>query len=417
MAKTGGHFDPCNVGSVEKHNQRDPEYLKAVEASGKKLYFFPDLTRLNSSWIGHSYSGRSCSQIFDELKQLYIEKVGQAPQLKERKCVNKKTGKITKIAGWSPIREAVIPIKSDTELRDFAKVVQWLRERGWNTIRIDLHKDEGHEDEVTGERKMNLHGHLVVDCIDHQTGRTVKLDDNDMKEFQTVLAESLGMERGISKEVTGAGHRNMWQQKEHAAAQHYKELLDMSADLNESISIDQSYSEELNDKIVTQTKTLDELTESLSTNENRLRQLDSSINAREQMLESMRDSLKTTKKEAQEAERLIYQAKEIRLSRTRNVWRDILLKIWPSAAAAIDTIIRKVNEHRMNFTVTEAETIDAAMSSAQNIRERMDYGKDLLDLAKPKFQRSDPWVENDVMLIAKRERLQLDNDLQEGIRW
>ena len=242
---------------------------------------------------------------------------------------------------------------------------------------------------------MNLHGHLVVDCIDHQTGRTVKLDDHDMKEFQTVLAESLGMERGISKEVTGAGHRNMWQQKEHAAAQHYKELLDMSADLNESISIDQSYSEELNDKIVTQTKTLDELTESLSTNENRLRQLDSSINAREQMLESMRDSLKTTKKEAQEAERLIYQAKEIRLSRTRNVWRDILLKIWPSAAAAID----------------------AAMSSAQNIRERMDYGKDLLDLAKPKFQRSDPWVENDVMLIAKRERLRLDNDIHEGVRW
>ncbi len=417
MAKTGGHFDPCNVGCVEKHNERDPEYLKSVEASGRKLYFFSDLTCLNSSWIARSYSGKSCSQIFEELKQLYTEKIGQAPQLKERKRVNKKTGQVKKIAGWSPIKEAVIPIKPDTELRDFAKVVQWLRDKGWNTIRIDLHKDEGYEDEVTGDREMNLHGHLVVDCVNHQTGRTVKLDDKDMKEFQTVLAESLGMERGISKEVTGAGHRNMWQQKEHAAAQHYKELLDMSADLNESISIDQSYSEELNDKIVTQTKTLDELTESLSTNENRLRQLDSSINAREQMLESMRDSLKTTKKEAQEAERLIYQAKEIRLSRTRNVWRDILLKIWPSAAAAIDTIIRKVNEHRMNFTVTEAETIDAAMSAAQDIQERMDYGKDLLYLAKPEFQRSDPWVVNDVMLIAKRERLRLDNDIHEGVRW
>ncbi len=417
MAKTGGHFDPCNVGCVEKHNERDPEYLKSVEASGRKLYFFSDLTCLNSSWIARTYSGKSCSQIFEELKQLYTEKVGQAPQLKERKRVNKKTGQVKKIAGWSPIREAVIPIKPDTELRDFAKVVQWLRDKGWNTIRIDLHKDEGYEDEVTGDREMNLHGHLVVDCVNHQTGRTVKLDDKDMKEFQSVLAESLGMERGIPKDVTGAEHRNMWQQKEYAAAQHYDCLLYTSEELTQNIFIDQSYSEELNDKIVTQTKTLDELTESLSTNENRLRQLDSSINAREQMLESMRDSLKTTKKEAQEAERLIYQAKEIRLSRTRNVWRDILLKIWPSAAAAIDTIIRKVNEHRMNFTVTEAETIDAAMSSAQNIRERMDYGKDLLDLAKPKFQRSDPWVENDVMLIAKRERLRLDNDIHEGVRW
>ncbi len=417
MAKTGGHFDPCNVGSVEKHNQRDPEYLKAVEASGKKLYFFPDLTRLNSSWIGHSYSGRSCSQIFDELKQLYIEKVGQAPQLKERKRVNKKTGKITKIAGWSPIREAVIPIKPDTELRDFAKVVQWLRERGWNTIRIDLHKDEGHEDEVTGERKMNLHGHLVVDCIDHQTGRTVKLDDNDMKEFQSVLAESLGMERGIPKDLTGAEHRDMWQQKEYAAAQHYRQLKDMSEDLNKGIFIDQAYSEELNDRIVAQEKALGELNESVSANENRLRQLKNSIDAKELMLESVRDTFKKTKAEAQEAEKTIHQVEEIRFSRKRNVWRDILLKIWPSAAAAIDAIIRKVNEHRMNFTVIEAETINAAMNSAQDIRERMDYGKDLLDLAKPEFRRSDPWVVDDVMSIAKRERLRLDDDLHEGVRW
>ena len=417
MAKTGGHFDPCNVGCVEKHNERDPEYLKSVEASGRKLYFFPDLTRLNSTWIGHSYSGRSCSQIFDELKQLYIEKVGQAPQLKERKRVNKKTGKVTKIAGWSPIREAVIPIKPDTELRDFAKVVQWLRDKGWNTIRIDLHKDEGYEDEVTGDREMNLHGHLVVDCVNHQTGRTVKLDDKDMKEFQSVLAESLGMERGIPKDLTGAEHRNMWQQKEYAAAQHYQQLKDMSEDLNKGIFIDQAYSEELNDRIVAQEKALGELNESVLANENRLRQLKNSIDAKELMLESVRDTFKKTKAEAQEAEKTIHQVDEIRFSRKRNVWRDILLKIWPSAAAAIDAIIRKVNEHRMNFTVTEAETINAAMSAAQDIQERMDYGKDLLYLAKPEFQRSDPWVVNDVMLIAKRERLRLDNDIHEGVRW
>ena len=415
MAKTGGHFDPCNVGSVEKHNERNPDYLKSVKASGRKLYFFQDLTHLNSSWVARSYSGRSCSQIFEEQKQLYTKKVGQAPQLKERKRVNKKTGKVTKIAGWSPIREAVIPIKPNTELKDFAKVVQWLRDRGWNTIRIDLHKDEGYQDEVTGERKMNLHGHLVVDCLNHLTGRTVKLDDNAMKEFQTVLAESLGMERGISKEVTGTEHRNMWQQKEHAAAQRYHELKDMSDELNQGISIDQSYSDELNDKIVAQKKTLDELCESVSTNENRLRNLNSSIDTRGQMLESVRDALIKTKAEAKDAEKSIRQIDEIKFSRARNVWRDILLKIWPSAAAAIDAIIRKVNERRMNFTVTEAESIDAAMSSAQDIRERMDYGKDLLDLAKPEFQRSDPWVDNDVMLIAKRERLRLDNDLQEGI--
>ena len=122
MAKTGGHFDPCNVGCVEKHNERDPEYLKSVEASGRKLYFFSDLTCLNSSWIARTYSGKSCSQIFEELKQLYTEKVGQAPQLKERKRVNKKTGKVTKIAGWSPIREAVIPKVLFIELTSFSPI-------------------------------------------------------------------------------------------------------------------------------------------------------------------------------------------------------------------------------------------------------------------------------------------------------
>ena len=186
---------------------------------------------------------------------------------------------------------------------------------------------------------------------------------------------------------------------------------------NKGIFIDQAYSEELNDRIVAQEKALGELDESVLANENRLRQLKNSIDAKELMLESVRDTFKKTKAEAQEAEKTIHQVDEIRFSRKRNVWRDILLKIWPSAAAAIDAIIRKVNEHRMNFTVTEAETINAAMSAAQDIQERMDYGKDLLNLAKPEFRRSDPWVVNDVMSIAKRERLRLDDDLHEGVRW
>ena len=97
MAKTGAHFTPCNVGSVEKHNERDPEYLKSVEASGRNIYFFQDQTRNNSSWVNPDYHGMSCKEIFERLKQLYIEKVGQAPQLNDRERVNKKTGRVYKV--------------------------------------------------------------------------------------------------------------------------------------------------------------------------------------------------------------------------------------------------------------------------------------------------------------------------------
>ena len=227
MAKTGGHFDPCNVGSVEKHNERDPEYLKSVEASGRNLYFFADLTKNNTSYVNPEYGGKTCAEIFDDMKQLYTEKVGQAPQTTVRKRVNKKTGQTYKVAGWSPIREAAIPIKADSTIDDFKPVIDWLKAKGWNVIRLDLHKDEGYKDEVTGERKMNYHAHLVVDCLDHQTGRTVKLSAEDMslkKGIQRIIADALGMECGIPKAITGAEHRDQWQQREYAAAQNYRRL-------------------------------------------------------------------------------------------------------------------------------------------------------------------------------------------------
>lgn len=39
--------------------------------------------------------------------------------------------------------------------------------------------------------------------LSHGTGKTVKIDAEVCKEMQTVLAESLGMERGTPKEDTG----------------------------------------------------------------------------------------------------------------------------------------------------------------------------------------------------------------------
>ncbi|WP_289782813.1 mobilization protein, partial [uncultured Phocaeicola sp.] len=54
--------------------------------------------------------------------------------------------------------------------------------------------------------KPNLHAHIVWDWMNHDTGKSCKLDDKAMSDMQTLLAECLEMERGTSKEVTGKEH-------------------------------------------------------------------------------------------------------------------------------------------------------------------------------------------------------------------
>ena len=203
--KTGGHFRPCNVGSVEAHNERRPEYLESVKKAGLKLYFFEELSKDNESFVNldERYRGKTVAQIFDEMKHLYMEKFGQKPCLEEKTITNKKTGKTRKVSGWSPIREMAVPIKKNTTIKDFDYLKKWLERHGLSVLRIDIHKDEGHLNEDTGEREMNYHAHVVVDFLNKETGKTIKLNSEKMSEMQTIIAISLDMERGEPKADTG----------------------------------------------------------------------------------------------------------------------------------------------------------------------------------------------------------------------
>lgn len=79
---------------------------------------------------------------------------------------------------------------------------------GITPLQVFIHRDEGHysnpEDIATW--KPNLHAHIVWDWMDHETGKSCKLDEKAMCEMQTVLAECLEMQRGISKKLTGKEH-------------------------------------------------------------------------------------------------------------------------------------------------------------------------------------------------------------------
>ena len=54
--------------------------------------------------------------------------------------------------------------------------------------------------------KPNYHAHIVFDWMNHDTGKSRKLNDEDMTEMQSLASDILLMERGQSKAVTGKEH-------------------------------------------------------------------------------------------------------------------------------------------------------------------------------------------------------------------
>ena len=146
------------------------------------------------------------------------EKTGRAMQEKERERKGK-NGKIIKVAGCSPIREGVMLIRPDTTLADVREFGNECQRRwGITPLQIYLHKDEGHwlsgqpspedrESFKVGDRwfKPNYHAHIVFDWMNHDTGKSRKLND-DMTTMQNLASDILSMERGQSKAVTGKKH-------------------------------------------------------------------------------------------------------------------------------------------------------------------------------------------------------------------
>lgn len=215
--KSSIHIKPCNISSSEAHNLRTPEYMRNIGES--KIYLIPELVADNEHWINSRIGDYDLQTHYDNIKQMVKAKTGRAMQEKERERKTK-SGKIIKVAGCSPIREGVLLIKSDTTLEDVRRFGEECQQRwGITPLQIFLHKDEGHwlsgkpdaddkESFQIGGRwfKPNYHAHIVFDWMNHETGKTYKLNDDDMTQMQTLLSEILSMERGQSKAKTGKEH-------------------------------------------------------------------------------------------------------------------------------------------------------------------------------------------------------------------
>ena len=136
------------------------------------------------------------------------QKTGRAMQEKDVQYTDK-NGKVRTRNGASPIRECVVVIEKDTKLKDLLRFTKEVEKKwGIKALQVHLHRDEGHYENPSDENTWvpNYHAHIIWDWMDWKTGKSIKLNADDMSTMQDMVAEALDMERGQKKSETGLDH-------------------------------------------------------------------------------------------------------------------------------------------------------------------------------------------------------------------
>ena len=205
-AKASEHIKPCNISQSERHNRRDADYIASLNPA--MLYIRKDLAHLNEVYVAPDMEGVSLQQHYDYIRIMVKQKTGRAMQEKDVKFTDKK-GKQRVRQGCSPIREGVVNIKPDTTMEDLLRYAERVHERwGIRALQIHIHKDEGHYEDTNDPASWepNYHAHIIWDWMDHDTGKSFKLNAEDMSAIQDLVAETLDMQRGQKKSETGIDH-------------------------------------------------------------------------------------------------------------------------------------------------------------------------------------------------------------------
>lgn len=281
MAQTSIHFQGVQGGS-EEHNRR----LKKLD------YVHHELSSQNDYWQSDTQEARLAF-----VTQNAKAKTGRKMQAKA-----------------TPIREAVVVISQETTMDDLKNLSKRLNDRfGIDVFQIAIHKDEGYKKSKDGI-KLNLHAHLVADWTDHETGKSLKLNRQDMAEMQTICAEVLAMERGKSsdkKHLTAMQFKEQKAKEEAEVAINRKKLADKFTDvrLDELKRVSSSLQEKRNEladvtneckeqaeKVVSlrsETETERKSRDILHDTKNRLRNEISGLNEEKLRLSSSRDELQS----------------------------------------------------------------------------------------------------------------------------
>lgn len=381
--QTSIHVQPVKGGS-EQHNKREKELD----------YIRPELSHLNEYWEKDTQTAR-----LENIKSRYLKSTGQKMQAKA-----------------TPIREAVVVIKSETTMEDLKKLSNAYRQRfGIDTFQIAIHKDEGYP---KGEWKPNLHAHLVFDWTNQETGKSLKLNRQDMVEMQTITAEVLQMDRGVSSD------------KQHLTAQQYKSFAE-EAKLKqleeEKARKEKQMKDELERFKVTKArkeaaietaKTLSEGVKGIfgqSSKDKQIKALRKQINDLQQLqINSKAQSIQTIGQIQQEAQKAVnakereYSAaladarrqrdeayKQTKISsqsiktqkKRGDMLQDIVFSLWEAAVDAVNVLCRYLSLPHLNvdFSREDIAKIEKAMRGASSIEEREERGRCLVKLAHAQY--------------------------------
>ena len=204
--KASVHVKPCNTAQSERHNRRDAEYIKSLNP--KKLYVRLDLTKHNASYVAPEMEGVTLDQYLESIRVMVKQKTGRAMQEKDVQYTDK-NGMVRTRNGASPIRECVVVTEKDTKLKDLLRFTKEVEKKwGIKALQVHLHRDEGHYEDPADENTWvpNYHAHIIWDWMDHSTGKSIKLNADDMSTMQDMIAEALDLERGQKKSETGLDH-------------------------------------------------------------------------------------------------------------------------------------------------------------------------------------------------------------------
>jgi hypothetical protein len=131
-----------------------------------------------------------------------------------------------------PVKEAVLNLNAHHTIKDVEKVALVLqKEFGYRPLHIAIHQDEGHISE-DGEKHFNHHAHIVFQNYDLDKHKTPRLNATDMRRMQTVVADTLGMQRGEDKKITGKQRLEHW---EYRKAQEAKTIIEITKEQSKTL--------------------------------------------------------------------------------------------------------------------------------------------------------------------------------------
>lgn len=278
MAKTSINIQPVKAGS-EEHNLRIKQY---------------DYVRQDLSYLNGAYIKERISPALERIKNNYQKSTGQKMQKKA-----------------TPIREGVVLIKQEHTPDDLVKLGKKLEDRfGIKLIQAFTHKDEGHWDK--GIWKPNFHGHMVFDWTDEK-GRTIKLNRYEMSAMQTIVAEALEMERGISSNKQHLSAVSFKVQEEEKRLKNLKEELKDCLDIGEAELIQYKENNILNifskNKEIDTQATLSNYKKSLQSAKIALREKEKELNLLQNAFLSSQKEIEKLKKQNKNIEKHLQESK------------------------------------------------------------------------------------------------------------